>query len=66
MAEPPSLSIQPRRETFAELDRNVDIPCLATGTRLICHHCMSYFKDCVGAVENIGWALEKMKIYVII
>lgn len=31
-AEPPSLTAQPTRKIFAELDRNVDIPCLATGT----------------------------------
>lgn len=35
VAEPPSLGVQPPRETFAELDRNVDVPCLATGTPLI-------------------------------
>uniref|UniRef100_A0A4W6FW44 Sidekick cell adhesion molecule 1 n=1 Tax=Lates calcarifer TaxID=8187 RepID=A0A4W6FW44_LATCA len=29
--EPPSLTAQPKRKIFAELDRNVDIPCLATG-----------------------------------
>uniref|UniRef100_A0A7N6C2C5 Sidekick cell adhesion molecule 1a n=1 Tax=Anabas testudineus TaxID=64144 RepID=A0A7N6C2C5_ANATE len=29
--EPPSLTTQPKPEIFAELDRNVDIPCLATG-----------------------------------
>nr|XP_020469940.1 protein sidekick-1 isoform X2 [Monopterus albus] len=29
--EPPSLSAEPKRKMFAELDRNVDIPCLATG-----------------------------------
>ncbi|KAM9314722.1 protein sidekick-1 [Pholidichthys leucotaenia] len=29
--EPPSLTSQPKRRIFAELDRNVDIPCLATG-----------------------------------
>ncbi|XP_054635300.1 protein sidekick-1 isoform X2 [Dunckerocampus dactyliophorus] len=29
--EPPSLSAQPPSKIFAELDRNVDIPCLATG-----------------------------------
>lgn len=30
-AEPPSLTAQPKRKIFADLDRNVDIPCLATG-----------------------------------
>ncbi|XP_047434773.1 protein sidekick-1-like isoform X2 [Mugil cephalus] len=29
--EPPTLTVQPRRMIVAELDRNVDIPCLATG-----------------------------------
>uniref|UniRef100_A0A3Q1GEZ4 Sidekick cell adhesion molecule 1b n=1 Tax=Acanthochromis polyacanthus TaxID=80966 RepID=A0A3Q1GEZ4_9TELE len=29
--EPPTLTAQPKRKTFADLDRNVDIPCLATG-----------------------------------
>ncbi|CAB1417500.1 unnamed protein product [Pleuronectes platessa] len=29
--EPPSLTAQPKRKIFAELDRSVDIPCLATG-----------------------------------
>uniref|UniRef100_A0A3B4UYM2 Sidekick cell adhesion molecule 1 n=1 Tax=Seriola dumerili TaxID=41447 RepID=A0A3B4UYM2_SERDU len=29
--EPPSLTAQPKRKIFADLDRNVDIPCLATG-----------------------------------
>ncbi|KAM3864644.1 LOW QUALITY PROTEIN: protein sidekick-1-like [Diretmus argenteus] len=29
--EPPSLSSQPKRKTLAELDKNIDIPCLATG-----------------------------------
>uniref|UniRef100_A0A667X7F7 Sidekick cell adhesion molecule 1 n=1 Tax=Myripristis murdjan TaxID=586833 RepID=A0A667X7F7_9TELE len=29
--EPPSLSSQPKRKTTAELDRNIDIPCVATG-----------------------------------
>ncbi|XP_035493401.2 protein sidekick-1-like isoform X1 [Scophthalmus maximus] len=29
--EPPSLTAQPKRRVLAELDRSVDIPCLATG-----------------------------------
>ncbi|KAK2817285.1 hypothetical protein Q5P01_025476 [Channa striata] len=29
--EPPSLIAEPKKKIFAELDRNVDIPCLATG-----------------------------------
>ncbi|XP_074485750.1 protein sidekick-1-like isoform X2 [Sebastes fasciatus] len=29
--EPPSLTAQPKRKILADLDRNVDIPCLATG-----------------------------------
>lgn len=35
-ADPPSLTAQPKRKIFAELDRNVDIPCLATGTLSMC------------------------------
>jgi len=31
-AELPSLTAQPKRKILADLDRNVDIPCLATGT----------------------------------
>lgn len=31
-AELPSLTTEPKTKIFAELDRNVDIPCLATGT----------------------------------
>nr|XP_043884140.1 protein sidekick-1-like [Solea senegalensis] len=31
VTEPPSLTAQPKRKIFAELDRSVDIPCLATG-----------------------------------
>lgn len=30
-AEPPALTIQPKRKISADLDRNVDIPCQATG-----------------------------------
>lgn len=37
-AEPPSLTAQPQRKIFAELDRNVDIPCLAKGTLRICYY----------------------------
>ncbi|KAK5865788.1 hypothetical protein PBY51_020030 [Eleginops maclovinus] len=29
--EPPSLTAQPKRKIIADLDRNVDIPCVATG-----------------------------------
>ncbi|XP_034045142.1 protein sidekick-1-like isoform X2 [Thalassophryne amazonica] len=29
--EPPSISVEPKSKIFAELDRNIDIPCLATG-----------------------------------
>uniref|UniRef100_A0A665U8J9 Sidekick cell adhesion molecule 1a n=1 Tax=Echeneis naucrates TaxID=173247 RepID=A0A665U8J9_ECHNA len=43
-AEPPSLTAQPRRKIFAELDRNVDIPCLATG---IPHPRIEWYKDTV-------------------
>uniref|UniRef100_A0A665U7P0 Sidekick cell adhesion molecule 1a n=1 Tax=Echeneis naucrates TaxID=173247 RepID=A0A665U7P0_ECHNA len=42
--EPPSLTAQPRRKIFAELDRNVDIPCLATG---IPHPRIEWYKDTV-------------------
>lgn len=30
-AEPPSLTARPQRKIFADLDRNIDIPCQATG-----------------------------------
>lgn len=49
VAEPPSLSVQPPRETFAELDRNVDVPCLATGTPLI-----SVFTAGEGVISRTG------------
>ncbi|TNM85271.1 hypothetical protein fugu_007542, partial [Takifugu bimaculatus] len=42
--EPPTLSVQPQREIFAELDRNVDIPCLATG---VPQPKVEWFKDAV-------------------
>ncbi|CAF98159.1 unnamed protein product, partial [Tetraodon nigroviridis] len=42
--EPPSLRIQPQRETFAELDRTVDIPCQATG---VPQPRVEWFKDAV-------------------
>ncbi|XP_036967875.1 protein sidekick-1-like isoform X3 [Acanthopagrus latus] len=42
--EPPSLTAQPTRKIFAELDRNVDIPCLATG---VPQPRIEWFKDAV-------------------
>ncbi|XP_070769541.1 protein sidekick-1 isoform X2 [Enoplosus armatus] len=42
--EPPSLTAQPKRKIFAELDRNVDIPCLATG---VPQPRIEWFKDAV-------------------
>uniref|UniRef100_A0A3Q3VZI8 Uncharacterized protein n=1 Tax=Mola mola TaxID=94237 RepID=A0A3Q3VZI8_MOLML len=42
--EPPSLTAQPQRKIFAELDRNVDIPCLATG---VPQPRIEWFKDAV-------------------
>ncbi|XP_061535889.1 protein sidekick-1 isoform X1 [Phycodurus eques] len=42
--EPPSLSAQPERKIFAQLDRNVDIPCLATG---VPPPRMEWYKDAV-------------------
>ncbi|XP_073323462.1 protein sidekick-1 [Pagrus major] len=42
--EPPSLTAQPTRRIFAELDRNVDIPCLATG---VPQPRIEWFKDAV-------------------
>ncbi|XP_044047488.1 protein sidekick-1-like isoform X2 [Siniperca chuatsi] len=42
--EPPSLTAQPKRKIFAELDRNVDIPCLATG---VPQPRIEWFKDTV-------------------
>uniref|UniRef100_A0A674PFT0 Sidekick cell adhesion molecule 1 n=1 Tax=Takifugu rubripes TaxID=31033 RepID=A0A674PFT0_TAKRU len=42
--EPPTLSVQPQRKIFAELDRNVDIPCLATG---VPQPKVEWFKDAV-------------------
>uniref|UniRef100_A0A8C4GYB5 Protein sidekick-1 n=1 Tax=Dicentrarchus labrax TaxID=13489 RepID=A0A8C4GYB5_DICLA len=42
--EPPSLTAQPKRKIVAELDRNVDIPCLATG---VPQPRIEWFKDAV-------------------
>ncbi|KAE8300407.1 Protein sidekick-1 [Larimichthys crocea] len=42
--EPPSLTAQPKRKIFADLDRNVDIPCLATG---VPQPRIEWFKDAV-------------------
>lgn len=33
-AEPPSLTAKPPRKISADLDRNIDIPCQATGNAL--------------------------------
>ncbi|XP_045904090.1 protein sidekick-1-like isoform X1 [Micropterus dolomieu] len=42
--EPPSLTAQPKRKIFADLDRNVDIPCMATG---VPQPRIEWFKDAV-------------------
>nr|XP_046227677.1 protein sidekick-1-like isoform X2 [Scatophagus argus] len=42
--EPPSLTAQPKRTIFADLDKNVDIPCLATG---VPQPRIEWFKDAV-------------------
>ncbi|XP_061684994.1 protein sidekick-1 isoform X2 [Syngnathoides biaculeatus] len=42
--EPPSLSNQPERKIFGQLDKNVDIPCMATG---VPPPKMEWYKDAV-------------------
>ncbi|XP_068607565.1 protein sidekick-1 [Brachionichthys hirsutus] len=42
--EPPSLTAQPKRKINADVDRNVDIPCLATG---VPQPRIEWFKDAV-------------------
>ncbi|XP_038568875.1 protein sidekick-1-like isoform X1 [Micropterus salmoides] len=42
--EPPSLTAQPKRKIFADLDRNIDIPCMATG---VPQPRIEWFKDAV-------------------
>ncbi|XP_070837515.1 protein sidekick-1 isoform X2 [Chaetodon trifascialis] len=44
VVEPPSLTAQPKRKISAELDRNVDVPCLATG---VPQPRVEWFKDSV-------------------
>lgn len=51
-AEPPSLTAQPQRKIFAELDRNVDIPCLATGTRRMCVLLYTYLEHWFANVQE--------------
>lgn len=67
-AEPPSLTAQPTRKIFAELDRNVDIPCLATGTlHTYLHCCFTYFQACLKAILACQYMYtERVAVVVII
>lgn len=43
-AEPPLLTVQPKSKIFADLDKNVDIPCQASGRMGVCVVCVCGFE----------------------